>query len=263
MLEIGGLLALFVLLGVGSIVAWKRHAGRYRTMQALAAANGLTFSAQDLWNCTRVPFRIFSEADGSYAENVMVGHAPSGGLVRVFDLVTYDEYDDGKDSDLVSALGGTGLSSRPDRRPTRRYRRHSAAMLQLDIVLPHLVIERETTGTRLLGSGGLRDLNFESEAFNRRFTVTCEDERFAHLIIDPQMMDFLLETDGEALFETKGRWLLVVMKPVPPRMALTLVGLCEAFRRRIPNIVHQEYTTLPEATLAADVLPQISGLDRP
>src|SRR4051794_35670377 len=74
---------------------------------------------------------------------------------------------------------------------------------------PPIRIAPEGLLFRAMQKLGLPDIDFESEEFNRAFTIQCPDRRFASALIDPQMMTFLLSTGGELVFETKGRFLLV------------------------------------------------------
>lgn len=46
--------------------------------------------------------------------------------------------------------------------------------------------------SRMVGRITGRDIELESEAFNRAFTVTCEDRKFASDVLHPQQMEFLL-----------------------------------------------------------------------
>ena len=73
-------------------------------------------------------------------------------------------------------------------------------------------------------------IHFESEEFNDTFRVTCDDRRFASALIDPQMMQFLLETKGAVDFETMGRWVLLISHQVPPDEMPILLGLADQFR---------------------------------
>ena len=81
------------------------------------------------------------------------------------------------------------------RRETRRF---SFALLRLPYPLvPDLAIRKEHLGDKLLGAIGFDDIDFESEEFSRRFHVKSPDKRFAYAVLDPRMMEFLL--DGEPL----------------------------------------------------------------
>lgn len=57
-----------------------------------------------------------------------------------------------------------------------------------------------------LRASGLRDIEFESEEFNRAFTVKCDDRRFANALIDGRMMAWLLEDRSRWGFEMATGW---------------------------------------------------------
>lgn len=216
------LCAVFVLLGVLSTMAWKRRSDRVSRLKGLARANGFVYSDQDLWSSTRVPFAIFRLGNQEIVEHVLVGQAPDGAPVRVFDYTCWEERHTSE---------GTERS---------RYRHLTVCLSELEASFPHLVVQPETMATRLLGKLGMPDLDFESEAFNRMFVVTSEDEGFARRCLDPTMMDFLLSTQGTFQFEVNGRWLLVAAPELPAKLCLSLVKLSMAFRGKIPALVWSE-----------------------
>lgn len=65
--------------------------------------------------------------------------------------------------------------------------------------MPETMLRRETLVDRIGGLVGLQDIDFESEAFSRRFHVTSQDPRFAHALVDPGMLTFLLENEPPSI----------------------------------------------------------------
>jgi hypothetical protein len=63
---------------------------------------------------------------------------------------------------------------------------------------PRLEVTREGLGRKLLGFVGIRDLQLESEEFNRTFLIRGEDDKFAYDILHPRMMEWML-ADERAL----------------------------------------------------------------
>lgn len=57
---------------------------------------------------------------------------------------------------------------------------------------PKLEVTREGLGRKLLGFVGIRDLQLESEEFNRAFFIKAEDDKFAYDILHPRMMEWML-----------------------------------------------------------------------
>ncbi len=60
---------------------------------------------------------------------------------------------------------------------------------------PNLLIRKEGVFDKLAGAFGFDDIDFESAQFSRRFHVKSPDKKFAYDVIDPRMMEFLLEHD--------------------------------------------------------------------
>lgn len=61
--------------------------------------------------------------------------------------------------------------------------------------VPSLLIRREGMFDKLKGMFGFDDIDFESAEFSRRFYVKSDDKRFAYDVVDPRMMEFLLDSD--------------------------------------------------------------------
>jgi hypothetical protein len=218
----------FVAFGVMSALAVKRNAGRTQTLQRLATANGFAYLDEDWFDSTRVPFHIFRMGNRSRAENMIVGHAADGAPTRLFDLTTWDEKQTNE-----------GIQE-------TRFRHLTCCLTETEWTYPHLVVQPETIATRLLATVGMPSIDLESEAFNRRFLVTSEDERFARMFLDPQMMELLLATEGEFQFEVLGRWLLVAGPTLPAKLWLSLVGLSSRFRELVPDVVREYHPDLPD-----------------
>ena len=56
----------------------------------------------------------------------------------------------------------------------------------------------------MAGALGFEDINFESEEFSRAFFVKCPEKKFAYDVIDPRMMQFLLDTRPHTLWIKHG-----------------------------------------------------------
>ncbi|MEL7210993.1 MAG: hypothetical protein AAGK32_22640, partial [Actinomycetota bacterium] len=119
---------------------------------------------------------------------------------RVFDFTYFIEksdFDDDAWGDWEEASGERlKLNSE-----SKRYYRFSCCVTEMRTAWPHLIIDPQTFGRRILNRLGLPDIDVESEAFNRSYAVTCEDRRFAELLIDPGIADLVLGTDKKFRFE--------------------------------------------------------------
>jgi hypothetical protein len=132
--------------------------------------------------------------DGVYREalNVMRGHV-SGRPVMVFDYrFTTDP---------------------TERRHTRRYQ---VALIEVPIHAPRLAMRPERFRDVLARWANLEDTEFESEEFNRRFRVQCEDRRFAFDVFHPRMLQCCLDHERMPAIEMEGPFLVLYDGPFPP-----------------------------------------------
>jgi len=217
----------FVLFGVLSTLAFRRKARRNLELARLAAEHGFTYVEDDLFLSARLPFKIFRLGNRTQVENTMLGQTRDGFPVRIFDLAVWEE---------KQTEDGTSES---------RHRFLTCCLVETDHSFPHLVVQPDTLATRLLEKVGMPSIDLESEAFNRRFLVTCEDERFARMFLDPQMMELMLATEGEFQFEVRGGAFLVAGPQLPAHLCLSLVGLSSRFRELVPPVVLEYHPDLP------------------
>ncbi|MGH3727509.1 MAG: DUF3137 domain-containing protein [Micromonosporaceae bacterium] len=70
--------------------------------------------------------------------------------------------------------------------------RYTVVTLATPAPRPYLQVGHEHTGHKLLELVGVRDLQLESEEFNRVFRISAGDDRFAYAVLDPRMMEWLL-----------------------------------------------------------------------
>jgi hypothetical protein len=221
----------------GVLGQWLRSR-RAATAEEVAAKAGLQFSFEDPFDCTRVAFDLFRRGDGRGAENVMWREGDSGRPVRAFDYWYYVEHRD--------RYG----------RVSKSYEYFTCATTLVGGSWPPLAIHREGLFEKVTDAVTGADIDFESEEFNRTFTVTCEDRRFATTMIDARMMELLLSTRGELAYELRGRWLLVYAKRVPVTLMPAMLGVCDEFVERIPKVVWDLY---PSAFVDGDNKPLPTG----
>lgn len=74
---------------------------------------------------------------------------------------------------------------------------------------PALSVTPEGFYSRFVGDIADTDIDFESEDFNRAFTVTCRDRKFASDVLHPAQMEFLLAHRDHSL-QFDGPWVLSV-----------------------------------------------------
>jgi hypothetical protein len=219
-------LALFLVFGV--LVAavayyqYQRKLERQRQLAALAQGQGLEFSIDDPFDTLGEPFSLLQRGDGRGVENVLWGDW-QGLEVRAFDYWYYEESTDSK-----------GHRS-------KSYSRFDCVLMLVDASCPTLQISEENVFTRLADALTFRDIEFESEEFNRRFTVKGHDERFATAFCDARMMDWLLQHGDGYAFEVVGDRLLCWCRRVEPGAMIHLLGTSKAFREQIPAVVSDMY----------------------
>jgi len=215
-----------------SVVRAYQYNQRIRQLPAIARRAGLAYSETDGFNSTGVAFRLFQAGDGQMVTDVMWRPADRQGdqspPARVFNFAYYEKRDSG-------VAGGTKL-----------WHRFTCALAQHNGNWPPIRIAPEGILDRAFQKLGLPDIDFESEEFNRAFTVQCPDRKFASALIDPQMMDFLLATAGDITLETKGRFLLATSRPLDPAQLPGLMHVTEELLQRVPPTVRELYPSFPD-----------------
>ncbi|MBK9179082.1 MAG: hypothetical protein IPM45_05815 [Acidimicrobiales bacterium] len=199
---------------------------RLRELRAAVAAHGLAYSVEDPFGSATPPFELLRRGDVRGADNVVWRPGDPGGL-RVFDYWWADEHQD-RNGQI-----------------RRDYRRCTAATVEAGWLWPELTLDPETAITRAANHLGARDIEFESDEFNRMFSVHCDDRRFANAFLDARMIELLLSTRGECHVAVKNRWILVwTDRELPGRLVPGMLGLLDSIRDRVPRLVY-EYWPLP------------------
>jgi hypothetical protein len=216
-------IVLFALVAVAAgVLARYLRERRRETLSALAISLGLEYSAEDPFESLSYPFALLSKGDGRGVENVMWGMWGTLPL-RAFDYWYYQEHRDGNGN------------------RSRSYSRFSCAVTEVNVSAAHLTIDRESALTALADHLGLRDIEFESEEFNREFNVKCGDRKFANDLVDARMMRWLLGADADLRFEVAGRWLLAFSEKRRPEELVSLFASLGGFRDHLPRIVYELY----------------------
>jgi hypothetical protein len=174
------LLIIVGLLVVAAVVyfQWQAHKKKVAEFTAFAKQRGWSYVERDDDLVDRFLGAPFGRGHGRTARHVLTGTYRDR-EVLVFEY-TYKETE------------GSGN----DRR-TETYR-HTVVSLSTPASRPTLEVGREGLGRKLLGFVGIRDLQLESEEFNKAFHIRTEDDKFAYDILHPRMMEWLL-ADGRAL----------------------------------------------------------------
>ena len=210
---------------------WEREQRRRRhaDFSAGSGAMGLESAEGDALGLLDEPFTIFGRGDGRGIDSSARG-AINGTPVQVCDYWFYDNVQSGK-----------------ARR--RRYTRLSVAMVALDADCPHLTVGPEGVFGRIADAIGFRDIELESEDFNRAFTLKSDDRKFASDLIDARMMAWLLQYGQGQSFEVGGRWIVTWAPRLPGSGLHDLVAYATSFRENVPRVVGSLY---PPASPRAD-----------
>jgi hypothetical protein len=112
----------------------------------------------------------------------------------------------------------------------------------LPAALPWMTIEDEGIfGGRVAGALGFRDVQLESDDFNRRFRYKAADERYGSALMPPRMMELMLQGQT-GVTRINGRMLYnaVERRPQPDDLAATwdFLARCAAL---IPSWVLKDY----------------------
>ncbi len=217
------LVILIVLLVVGGVaLSYYAKQKRRQELASVARQLGLEYSATDPLGCLGLPFALLSRGDGRGTENVLWGTWQSMPVTE-FDYWYYEE------------------STHSNGNRSKTYYRFSCAVSEIEAFCSHLTIDRENLFTRLADHLGLRDIEFESEEFNRAFNVKGKDRKFANDFIDARMMQHLLQVDRAFQFEVSGKWLLCFSKRRKPLDLIPLLGTLKQFRDQVPRVVYELY----------------------
>jgi hypothetical protein len=221
-------IVLFVVIGIVGVAGgvaylrFKAREARVHSVVALAQRIGFTFSNGDVEHLVDMPFALFSKGDGRRIELVISG-VHNGVPMRMFDYWYYDE-----------TSNGHGARS-------RNYHRFTCALATIPAACPRLRLGHEDFLTRLGGHLGLHDVELEYDDFNRRFRVKCDDQKFAFSLLDGNMMQWLLGTDGFDSVEVDGPWVLLARPKLEPARWLDLGSWLDEFHRQIPPVVYSTY----------------------
>jgi hypothetical protein len=97
----------------------------------------------------------------------------------------------------------------------RSTHRFAVVLARVPLVFTPITIRPEGLWDRMKETIGVRDIQFESDDFNRTYHVRCEDEQFAFKLIHPKAIDFLMRTSkrhwqfsGPMIMLRKSGWLV-------------------------------------------------------
>lgn len=226
----GGVIVVIVVVGLAlmGVLAYLGYLGakrRREEFQAVAAQRGWSYTPRDDSWASAFRGAPFGLGHDRQARNVLRGGYDGRGCVA-FDF-TYHT---------------TETSTDAEGRTTTREESHDYTVVAINtaVVLPALEVTPESFFARTVGKLVVRDIQFESEDFNRAFTVQCPDRKFAFDVLHPRMMEFLLE-HRDAAFRFDRRYVLAV-RPGSASIAEidASLALVDAVLDRVPDFVWQD-----------------------
>jgi len=201
---------------------YKQRQARIAAVAALGKRINFTFSQDDIERIVSMPFKLFAMGDGRRVELVLSGTHNNLPL-KLFDYWYYDETTDSQ-----------GHRS-------KTYHRFTCGLLTIPAACPRIRVGHEGFFSRLGEHLGMHDVEFESDDFNRRFRVKCDDQKFAFCLIDGKMMEWLTTADSFKTVEIDGPWILLAVDKLDPSRWLDLGTWLDAFHSHIPTVLYSEY----------------------
>ncbi|MDH2415817.1 DUF3137 domain-containing protein [Nocardioides sp. CER19] len=215
-------LALVALIAVASYLSAKR---RREAIAALVAAKGWTHTERDDRWTEVFDGAPFGRGHDRQARDVIQGAIGQRRWVT-FDYVYHT---------TETSTDGQGHTS-------TREQSHRFAVMAVDVgaAFPRLSVSPEGVVGRFFGRLTGRDIELESEDFNRAFTVNADDRKFASDVLHPQMMEYLLgHRDLE--WRSTGHW---VVSAEPGSNELTTIetraGVLAGILDRVPEFVWRD-----------------------
>jgi len=207
-------LAVAVLAVVFSYLAAKK---RREELATYAASRGWRYEVEQPLLVDRFTGPPFGLGFGRRAYNALYGSHDGRDLVS-FDYEYKTQTSDGKHTTThVHVFSVLGLS--------------------MGVLMPPLSVDPENFLDRFVGRLVGNDIDLESEDFNRAFTVSCTDRKFASDVLHPQMMEYLLQhRDFGWRFEQDSMLVIAQGKRTPAQIDAT-IEVMDGITDRIPEFV--------------------------
>ncbi len=190
-----------VLVVKASIAAQKRAEQRRQDMRAFADRLGFSFTlARDSSHDDHFAhFEIFRQGFDRFAYNTIAGPMDLGAAVVQCTMGDFTY----KTRETYTTTDSKGRMRTRTRIVTHNF---SYFILELPYLnVPDLLIRREGLFDKIASAFGKNDIDFESSEFSRKYFVKCDNRKFAYDIINPRMIEFLLETKPGLIDMENGR----------------------------------------------------------
>lgn len=180
LLVAGAALVIFLIVKMAQAYA-ERERQRKLALSYWAAANGFTFSEGDPFNLDARYHGIGNIGTGHdrYALEVVFRQQPVPAAIFRYHYKTWE-------TRTVTDSDGHSHTESYEETHWNRY-----LIVELGAAFPHFFIRPENLFDKIAGFVGFDDINFESEAFSKRYHCKSDDRQFAYALIHPQMMEYL------------------------------------------------------------------------
>ena len=244
------MLVVFSAIGLWMIRSLLHHRGRDHQVGRAAELSGMDYRSEDGFGLSKIPFHHMARGEGRgwTANHVVTLTSRDGAKVYAFDVRSWTEFAVNENTQGERTVRRTRVGrGRASDRITRKHHgaTRSAAMAPLPIQAPRLVIGRENFVSKLFATATRIDLDVESELFNRSYHVIGEDRTFARELLDAQMIDLMVSTEGKVTFEFLGNWLLLHTQQVEAELMPGLARFADEMRRVVPALVIRKWGRAP------------------
>jgi hypothetical protein len=212
------LFAAFLVVAVLAVVVSYLAAKRRREeLAAYAATRGWRFEVDQPLLVDRFSGPPFGLGFGRRAYNVLYGTHDGRDLVS-FDYEYKTQTTNGKETTThVHVFSVLGLS--------------------MGVLMPPLSVDPENFLDRFVGRLTGNDIDLESEDFNRAFTVSCTDRKFASDVLHPQMMEYLLQHRGLGWRFDQDSMLVIAQGKRTPAQIDATIAVMDGITDRVPEFV--------------------------
>jgi Protein of unknown function (DUF3137) len=139
--------------------------------------------------------------------------------------------------DLVSFDYEYKTRSSNGKQTTTHTHRFSVLGLSMQVLMPPLSVDPENVLDRMVGRLSGNDIDMESEEFNRTFTVSCPDRKFASDVLHPLMMEFLLQHRQLGWRFERDSMLVVATGARTPAEIDATLAVMDGITDRVPEFV--------------------------
>jgi hypothetical protein len=209
--------AFLVVAVVAVVLSYLAAKKRLEAMAAYAAGRGWRFEAEQPLLVDRFTGPPFGLGSGRRAYNVLYGTHEGRDLVS-FDYEYKTQTSNGKQT-------------------TTHVHRFSVLGLSMGVHMPPLSVDPESFLDRFVGRLTGTDIDLESEEFNRSFTVSCPDRKFAFDVLHPQMMEFLLQHRQVGWRFEQDSMLMVADGQRTPVQIDATIAVMDGITDRVPEFV--------------------------